>query len=228
MASPIPCCAPVTSATLPANRIAVLPHRMAARLMNPSTNNRLERSAELAEGNAGEHASALLYGYHRLGIAPNLRRFAQSHQKHDALAGGVWREEARHLVVEEGQAAGSEPLSVSGEIQLATDDTGLQLCRTIPTIAEALDNGRQVRKEEYVCASIRRDFLRETQVTRLPPERPTSEQLQRLEVLPKHVGSVWQIIHGVDDEIEVVQRYTRRVEKIRRNPTCGAMPNRRE
>jgi hypothetical protein len=42
--------------------------------MNPSTNGRLKRPAELAEGNAGEHASAVLYALSSRASNRRLRR----------------------------------------------------------------------------------------------------------------------------------------------------------
>src|SRR6266851_7276029 len=68
-------------------------------------------------------------------------------KKDGALTLGVRREKARDVVIEKGEAGGAEPLCVGCEVQLASEDAGFELHRTIAAIAEALQNGAQVGEE---------------------------------------------------------------------------------
>ena len=65
----------------------------------------------------------------------------------------MWREKASDVVVEKGEPGGPKPLRVRGKIKLAAEDASLKLNRAIATIAEALQNGAQVREEKDVTAA---------------------------------------------------------------------------
>jgi len=62
----------------------------------------------------------------------------------------VRREELRHVVVEEGEARGSEPESVRGEIELAADDGRFELRGAIAAIAEAGADAIEVAEQVEV------------------------------------------------------------------------------
>ena len=67
----------------------------------------------------------------------SLDAFAQGDQENSAFACGMGIEKPNHVVVVEGEPSGAEALSIGGKVELAADNSGLELHSTISTIAEA-------------------------------------------------------------------------------------------
>src|SRR3972149_3507016 len=81
---------------------------------------------------------------------------AEGGEENHALAAGVGGEELGHVVVEEGQAGGPEPLGVGRQVHLAAQDGGLELGRAIAAVAEARQHGVEVAQEVHVHGGNRR------------------------------------------------------------------------
>ena len=75
---------------------------------------------------------------------------------------------ARHVVVEKCQAARAKALCIGRQVKLPTDKPCLQLGRSVTTIAEAFEDGSQVRHKEHIYAGICWDLLHETEIAGVP------------------------------------------------------------
>jgi hypothetical protein len=64
------------------------------------------------------------------------------------------REKRSHVVIKEGQACGSQPLRIGGQVELPTHKTSLQLGCPIPPVAKPFQNGPEIRQEKDVHAGI--------------------------------------------------------------------------
>src|SRR5262249_4584707 len=75
-----------------------------------------------------------------------LRDASDGDRKHEALARGVGREELRHVIVEEGEAAGAETERVGREVGLAAADRRLELGDAIAAAAESIQERTEIRQ----------------------------------------------------------------------------------
>src|SRR6266704_2593691 len=89
---------------------------------------------------------------------------SDSDQENGALAFRVGREEAYHVVVEKSEAGRAEALGVSAEVQLSAKNARLKLRGAIAAIAEALQNGAQVREEKNVHGRVGGQLLPQSEV----------------------------------------------------------------
>ncbi len=143
----------------------------------------------------------------------------QRHQEHHAFSPSVGREERGHVIVEEGQPRCSEPLRVGGQVELSAEDSRFNLGRPVPPVPEALQDRRQVQQEIDVHGGVRGQRLPQAEVSGPAPEIPLSlPRLQELEDLflrVIHVFARGDSLHGVDDEVDIVQKDAGRVQKVR-------------
>src|SRR2546422_3434458 len=72
------------------------------------------------------------------------RRVAERHQEHDALPCRVRREEASHVIVEEGEAGSAQAERVGGQVALAALERRLELRGAVAAVSVALQYGLQV------------------------------------------------------------------------------------
>src|SRR6266581_1224894 len=108
---------------------------------------------------------------------------------------------------------------LSGTTQ-TRDEPGLQLGGAIATVAEAAQRSSQIRQEKHIDTRIRWDFLHEAEIARVTAKGTAPEQLQRVVISPEDICAAGQIVYSIDDEIEIIQHHTRRIEKISRNASC--------
>src|SRR5258706_13695192 len=74
------------------------------------------------------------------------------------------RKEAGDVVVEKGEARGTETLGVRREIELAAENAGFELHGAIAAVAEALQNGAQVGEEKDVHGGVGGQLLVQAEV----------------------------------------------------------------
>ncbi len=127
---------------------------------------------------------------------------AEGYEEDGAFAFGVGREEAGNVVVEESQAGGAETLGVGREIQLAAEDAGFELHGAVAAIAEALQNGAQVREEKNVHGGVGGQFLSQAEVTGIGAEISFFQTLKQTTAAVEDVGSGRESFYGVDNQVE--------------------------
>src|ERR1700737_153426 len=171
------------------------------------------------------HLPTLAFGAHS---TVSLGRHPQRHEKDGAPSLGVGGEERGHVVVVEGEAARPKPQGVAAEVELTSNDPGLQLSGAIAAVAKPLKNGPEVRQEEDVHTGVGRQRLFEAEIAGLGPKVSFFQQLERGLIPSKHVGTRGKIVHGVDDEVEVAERRAGRLEEISGESAGGSMEYRGE
>src|SRR4051794_9043815 len=121
------------------------------------------------------------------GIRPDLawrlpmwRPVTDGQEEQHTLAGGVRREEAGYLVVEEGQACSAETQRVRGQIHAARGQAGVELGRAVATVPQPLEDRGQVSHEVHVYRRIARELLGQREVARLASEATRADQLKGL------------------------------------------------
>src|SRR4029077_3168019 len=124
---------------------------------------------------------------------------ADGDEEDGAVAFGAGREEAGDVIVKEREAGGAKALGVSRQIELAAKDASFQLHRAIAAIAEALEDGPQVREEKDVHGGVRGQLLLHAQVPGIGAEVSLLQSLKHTTTTTKEVGAGRQPFHGVDD-----------------------------
>src|SRR5689334_16748168 len=124
------------------------------------------------------------------------------------------REEFRHIVVEEREPRGAEPLRVRREINLSAHNSCLELRGAVTPIAEARQSSIEVRQKINIHAAIRRDILIEPEITRLAAEIALFQRFQRALMALKEVRARGQPCDCVYDQIDIVERRLRCSEKV--------------
>ncbi len=74
------------------------------------------------------------------------------------------RKKARNVVVEKSEPSRAEALGIGAEVQLTAKNAGFELHRAIAAIAEALQNGAQVREEKNVHGRVGGQLLSQSKV----------------------------------------------------------------
>ncbi len=148
---------------------------------------------------------------------------AEGYEEDGAFAFGVGREEAGNVVVEESQAGGAEALGVGCEIQLAAENAGFELRGAIAAIAEALQNGAQVREEKDGYGGIGGQLLSQAEVTGIGTEISFFQTLKQPTATVEDVGSRRQPFYGVDNQVEIIELGSAGIEEIRGHATSGAV-----
>src|SRR5581483_9670936 len=110
-------------------------------------------------------------------------------QENRALATRMRREETDDVVVIKGQSAGSQPLRVGSQVQLAPKNAGFQLQRAVSPVAVALRDSLEIGQKEDVHRRIRRQLLFESEVARLLAELARLKQFKRSPVPVVNVSS---------------------------------------
>src|SRR5579864_2140596 len=159
----------------------------------------------------------------RSNSAVSLGRYPHRHEKDGAPSFGVGGEERGHVVVVESEAAGPEPEGVTAEVELPSNDPGLQLSGAIAAVAKPLKDRPEVRQEEDVHTRVGRQRLFEAEIASLGPKVSFFQQLERGLIPSKHVGTGGKVVHGMDDEVEVVERRADRLEEISRESAGGSV-----
>src|SRR5271167_2096617 len=139
----------------------------------------------------------------QLGVA--FGALTHRHQENRTFAFGVGREEANHVVVVEGEAGGAQSLSVGPQIQFAAKDSSFELNSSIPTIAETLQNGSQVRQKENVHCGVGGQLLLQSEVARLVTEVSLPQTLDHATVAVKDIRTGIEALHCMDDQVDVVK-----------------------
>ena len=104
------------------------------------------------------------WGPQRNQLLSSLGALAQCHKEDRTLALRMGGEKLRHIIVIERQARRPQALRVSCQIQLAPQDSCLELDSAITSIAETLENRSQIRQKKHCYAGLSREFLFETEV----------------------------------------------------------------
>src|SRR5216684_2507846 len=162
------------------------------------------------------------------GLPSQSRRFvfgavAEGYEEDGALALGVGREEARDVIVEESEAGGAEALGVGREIQLASEDAGFELHGAIAAIAEALQNGAQVREEKNVHGGVGGQFLLQSEVAGIGAEISLLQTFEHATAAVEDVGSGRESFGGVNDQVEIIELSSGRIEEIGGDAARGAV-----
>ena len=105
---------------------------------------------------------------------------SERNQENGALSFRVRREEADHIVVVEGEAAGPEVLGVGSEIEFAPENASFELGRPISAISVALENLLQICQKEYVDRGVGRNLLFEPKIPCFVAEIPGLQEFQSL------------------------------------------------
>ena len=148
---------------------------------------------------------------------------AEGYEEDGALAFGVGRKEAGDVVVEKGEAGGTETLGVRREIEFAAENAGFELHGAIAAIAKALQNGAQVGEEKDVHGGVGGQLLLEAEVAGIGAEISLLQALEHATVAMEDVGSVREPFDGVDDQVEIIELSSRRIEEICWDAACGAV-----
>src|SRR5215470_4211545 len=130
------------------------------------------------------------------------------------------REEVDYIVIIEGKARGAEFLRVRGEIQFSTHDSGLHLCGAVSAISESTENFCEIREEKEIHTRIRGEFLFQSQVTCAIAKVSFLQKFQLILLTPEEIGTGWQALHVVHDQIEIVQKMAGFLEKVGGQVTC--------
>ena len=116
-----------------------------------------------------------------------------------------------------------------GKVEFPAGNTGLKLGCAITAVAEPLQNTIEICQEKNIHAGISRDLLPQAKVPCLTPKITFLKQLKCQFVPAKHIGAGRQIVHCVDNEVEVVERRGPPwAKEIRRNPTRRSVKHRGE
>ena len=142
---------------------------------------------------------------------------AQCYQEDGALAFGVWGEESGYVVVEKREAGGTEMLSIRSQIELPSENACFKLHRAISAIAKALQDRPQIGQEEHVHRSVGRQRLLQAQVAGLRPKVSPLQTFKQFLVAMKDVRSGIQTVNLVNDQIQMIELRSLRVEEIGRN-----------
>jgi hypothetical protein len=153
----------------------------------------------------------------------SLGRYPQRHEKDGALSFGAGGEERGHVVVVKGKAAGAEPEGVAAEVELTSNNPGLQLSGAIAAVAKPLKDGPEVRQEKDVHTGVGRQRLFQAEIAGPGPKVSFLQQLERGLIPSKHVGTAGKVAHGVDDELEVVESRADKLEEISRESAGGSV-----
>src|SRR5712692_3071667 len=148
---------------------------------------------------------------------------AHGYEEDGAFALGVGIEEARDVVVEEGKAGGSETLGVGSQVELAAKNAGFELHGTIAAIAEALQNGAQVRQEENVRGGVGGQLLLQSEVTGIGAEISLFQAFEYATAAVENVGSGRKPFDGVNDQVEIIEPDSGRNEEIRGHAADGSV-----
>src|SRR5258708_29144878 len=148
---------------------------------------------------------------------------AEGNEENGAFAFGVGREEAGDVIVEEGEAGGAEALRVASEIQLSAEDAGLELAGAIAAIAEALQDGAQVREEKDVHGGVGGQLLLQSEVTGIGAEISLLQTFEHTTAAVEDVGSGRESFDGVNDQVEIIKLGPRKIEEIGGHATCGTV-----
>ena len=147
----------------------------------------------------------LLGGPGSIALDAGLGAVAQGHQENGTLAFGVRREERSNVVVEKCQAGGTQMLRICRKVEPAADDAGFKLHGAISAIAIALQDGTQVGQKEDIGRGVRGQGLLQSEVSGLGAEISLLQTLERSAVTVKDVGSGFEALDGVDDQVDVVE-----------------------
>src|SRR5712692_7504129 len=148
---------------------------------------------------------------------------AHGYEEDGAFALGVGIEEARDVVVEEGKAGGSETLGVGSQVELAAKNAGFELHGAIAAIAEALEDGAQVREEKDGYGRVGGQFLPQAEVTGIGAEISLLQALEHATVAVEDVGSGREPFDGVDNQVEIIELGSGRIKEIRWDAASGAV-----
>src|SRR5712692_1407136 len=148
---------------------------------------------------------------------------AEGDEEDGALAFGVRREEADHVVVKESEAGSAEALGVGGEIELTAENAGFELHGAIAAIAEALQDGAQVREEKDGHGSVGGQLLLQSEVTGVGAEISLLQALEQAPAAVEDVGSGQEPFDGMDDQVEIIELSSGWLQEIRGDATGGAV-----
>ena len=116
------------------------------------------------------------------------------------------REEGGHVIVEEGQSRGAEPLGVGRQVEAASLDAGLHPGDTVAAVAVAPEHRIEVGHEVDVDAGVGGDLLPQSEKAGILPELPFLQQLQSPSAAVQYVCAGGGALHIVDDEVELAER----------------------
>src|SRR5207247_4646103 len=137
--------------------------------------------------------------------APALRS-AERTQENDAIPRRMRREEASHVIVEEGEAGSAQAERVGGQVALAALDRRLQLRRAVAAVPVARQHGPQVDQPEDAGGRLGGQRLPEAQVASFAAEVAGLDQGQLLALAVENVGARVEAVDRVRDEVEVGAR----------------------
>ena len=124
------------------------------------------------------------------------------------------REEFRHVIVKKGEPRSPQSLSIRRKVKLSAHDARLELGGAVAPIPPPTKNPIQIRQQEDIHAGIGGNLLTQAEVPGIAAEVPLFQKLQRHAVAAKHVGAGRQALDGVDDQVEVIERWPPGWEKV--------------
>ena len=133
-----------------------------------------------------------------------------------------------YVIVEKGEASRAQVLSVGGQVQPTSQDTGLELNGAISATAKALQNGAEIREEKHIDSSVGGKGLLQSQVASLSTKFSGLQQFKHFAAAMEDVSSGIKTYHGVDDQIKVIELRSQGIEKVRRNAARGAVQHGRK
>src|SRR6266853_2707346 len=128
----------------------------------------------------------------------------------------MWGEEASHIVVVKGEAGGAQTLGIGGEIEFAAENAGLKLYGAIAAISKAIENRLQVCQEENIHGGIGRQLLLQSEVAGFVAKISLLQALERSTVAVEDVRSGIETFDGVDNQVEMVELRSERIEEVGR------------
>ena len=137
-------------------------------------------------------------------------------------------EEGTDVVVKKRKAGGAEMLRIGCEIELAADDAGFKLHRAISAIAVALQDGAQVSQKEDRNCGVGGQGLLQSKVSRLGAEVARLQKLEQSAAAVKDVRTGLDALNRVDDQIQMVELRSQRIEEIGGHAASGASQHGRE
>src|SRR6266446_1415631 len=134
----------------------------------------------------------------------------------------MWGEEAGHVVVVKGEAGGSQALGIGCEIEFAAEDAGLKLYGTIAAVSKAIENRPQICQEENVHGGVGGQLLLQSQVACLVAKISLLQTFERsmlehFTVAVEDIRSGFKTFDGVDNQVEMVELRSERVEEVGRD-----------
>src|SRR5712692_2177747 len=142
-----------------------------------------------------------------LSAAPlEFERLSDRHQKNDALARCVRREERGHIIIDKSQTRRAKPQRVRGQINFSAEKSRFQLDRAIAAIAETLKTGFEVSEVIQVDAGIASQRLAERQISRVSAEIASAQLFECLHLTMVNIRSRRQTLNRIDDQVPLVQR----------------------